>query len=343
MKNSDIKYGVDTIILVCNSNMFIPYVLTEVLEHKTMHYLVLSDVENIEYFFKQLSLQNVSFYRYGTYGRFDVIASKKRLMFVYAKYKISKLIFFHAEFGGVINWFIKKISIRIPIYYCKIFDSPHLPKASYIKSLKEKLKQIIYWGMNMDMLKGSVIIPSLPKSFFKNIHAHNITIKINYHIINTELNTVFDSLNIKSSFVLLTGSVVESGSVEISEYIRGIEEIITLLGSNNIVSKCHPRFSKLYGKESSLKQIPSYIPGNLIINRFDVFIGYRSTLLVEAAAAGKLVISLLYYLRPANIEALHNMHSFLNNRLNNRGVIYYPKNISELKKIISQIYAGKNS
>ena len=196
----------------------------------------------------------------------------------------------------------------------------------------------------MDILDlGTCLKPSLPTSFFKLVNAQIISIKVNQYLVTKELNSFISSLQIKAKYILLTGTVVKCGYVNAERYTKGINEVINLLGINNIASKCHPRFANFYGKEFQLKQIPHYLPGNLIINQFDVFIGYESTLLVEAAIAGKIVISLLDYFMPTNEEAQKNWHSFLDNRLNKSGVIYYPKNISELKKIISQAYVNKDT
>lgn len=334
----------NVIALVCNSNMFVPYVLTKILENQRTHFLVLSDTENIAKLFHQLSLPNISFYKYEVKGHSDIIACKKRIMALFKEYEFIKLIFFHAEFGELINWFIKKASKKTPIYYCKIFEPLPYPKARFFKALRPKMKQYLYWGVNMDILDtGTNLKPSLPTSFFKSINVQNINIEINHSLINKELNTFLKSLHIKANNILLTGTVVKCGYVNSEEYTKGIDEIIDQLGIDNIVSKCHPRFSNLYGKESQLTQMPHYLPGNLIINQFNIFIGYESTLLVEAAIAGKLVISLLYYFIPTNKSTQENWHSLLNNRLNGRGIIYYPQNIYEFKEIISRVYVKQDN
>lgn len=322
--------------LVCNSNIFVPYVLSKILNESSHHFLVLSDVSSIEEFFLRINLDNVFFYKYGPNNKFDIYGCKKRIMTLFNKYDITQIIFFHAEIGELINWFLKKVSKSIPIFYCKVFDTLPYPKASLIKAMKTKIKQYLFWGINMDVRDlGNSVKPSLPRKFFEKIGAKEISIKINHSLIKQSIAILLNKFDIKANYVLLTGTVVDCCYVSQEGYIEGINHIINSLHSEYIISKCHPRFSSLYGKEAALKQIPSFIPGNLIINNFNVFIGYESTLLVEAAQAGKMAISLLDYFKPINIKTQENWHSFLENRLNNRGIIYYPKNISEIKKLLS--------
>lgn len=332
-QNTKIK----VIALVCNSNMFVPYVLSKILNESSCHFLVLSDVASIEEFFLHINLDNVFFYKYGPNDKFDIISCKKRIMSQFYKYDITKIIFFHAEVGELINWFLKKISKHIPIFYCKVFDTLPYPKANLFKAVKTKIKQYLFWGINMDVLDlGGGVKPSLPKKFFEKIGAQEISINIDNVLIEQSIANLLNKLDIRANYVLLTGTVVDCHYVSMEEYTEGVNRIINSLNAENIISKCHPRFSSLFGKESALKQVPSFIPGNLIINNFNVFIGYESTLLVEAAHAGKIAISLLDYFKPINLKTKNNWHSFLENRLNNHGTIYYPKNISEIKSLLSK-------
>lgn len=323
-------------ILVCNSNMFIPYVLTEILSNRQNKYLVISDIESIKLFFNAIKLDNVVFFKYGTnYKLFDIFRSKRHIMSLTKKYEIEKLIFFHAEYGELVNWFITQISKDIPIFYCNVFPRPLFPSAKYKLKIKEKIKQYIYWGINMDIQnKGNSACPVLPLNFFKKNRVQPLKIEISSSLIRTRLAVFLNKNSLKSPGVLLTGTVVDCKYVNEGEYINQINNIIDRIGTNNIVSKCHPRFSSLYGKERYLKQIPNYIPGNLIIDNFEFFIGYESTLLVEASKAGKLAISLLEFLNPCKNELKQSFRTFLDSRLNNEGKIFYPKNIQELVSLL---------
>lgn len=333
-------------ILVCNSNMFIPFVLTEILSNRQKCYLVISDIDSIELFFNAIKLDNVIFFKYGTnYKFFDIIRSKRHIMSLTKTYRIERLIFFHAEFGELVNWFISQISKDIPIFYCSVFPRLSFPEATFKIKMKEKIKQYIYWGINMDILaKGSnYAIPILSSNFFKKNRVQQLSIETSSSLIKHELSAFFDKNGIKSSGVLLTGTVVDSKYVDKNEYISKINDLIDQIGTDNIVSKCHPRFSSLYGKEKDLKQIPHYIPGNLIIDNFDFIIGYESSLLVEASKAGKLAISLLEIFNPIRNELKQELHAFFDSRLNNEGQIFYPQNIQELISLLDSYHFARSN
>ena len=74
---------------------------------------------------------------------------------------------------------------------------------------------------------------------------------------------------------------------------------------------------------------------NVILDAFDIYIGYFSTLLVEAAQNGKKVISTLYLMKPQNEASQQRFYEYLENRLNGKGIIYFPKTIEEFKDIIN--------
>lgn len=97
----------------------------------------------------------------------------------------------------------------------------------------------------------------------------------------------------------------------------------------------HPRFDDMIGKEQELNELPKFIPGNVILDAFDIYIGYFSTLLVEAAQNGKKVISTLYLMKPQNEASQQRFYEYLENRLNGKGVIYFPKTIEELFDLLT--------
>lgn len=333
-----------TTILVCNSNMFVPYVMSEVLRNKDKDFLILTDTANIYQFFSKINLENASLFKYGVKNRYDIFDCKKKLMAEYTKYDVDRLVFFHAEFGELINWFILKVCNEIEIDYCKIYNSQPFPKASFFKSIRLKLAQKLRWGMNVDALsKGNAIFPSLPQSFFEKVKAKNIKIELDYDLIAIKMKTLMSELKLSGNIVFLNGTVVDTKSVGKEDYIEGVDNLIKRIGAENIVAKCHPRFSSFYGIEKDLPQVPSYIPGNLTIDSFDIYIGYESTLLVEAAQAGKLVISTVYYLKPTKENIPHDTEKFLKDRLDNRGTILFPKTLDEIENIIKEYYDKKNN
>lgn len=52
------------VVLICNSNMFVPGVLTTVLKNPEIYYIIYTDQYGIEKFLQELSLQNTIILRY---------------------------------------------------------------------------------------------------------------------------------------------------------------------------------------------------------------------------------------------------------------------------------------
>ncbi|MBR2154097.1 MAG: hypothetical protein IJ901_05735 [Bacteroidaceae bacterium] len=322
-------------LLVCNSNMFVPTVLTEVLTNPDKRYLIISDTANITLFFEFLAISNVIYHEYGTKRRFDFIYEKKKLLNFVKQYEIKRVVFFHAEFGGMANWLIAKLSKNIPIKYCKLYDAIPAKKAPLnFHTIKMQMEQLVYWGQKMDIMVYTKPFPSIPKSFFQKIGAEVIKMPIDLKVITTHLKDKLNEIGIRGKYILLTGTAVHNGWYNEKKYTTFINEIIKTLGEQNIVSKCHPRYKDLYGLEKTIAQIPSFIPGNILLNSFDYFIGLESTLLVEAAQAGKISISYLDWLCPENSRK-DLQHLFFENRLQDKGKIYFPKSEEELLDILN--------
>lgn len=326
------------IAIICNSNLFVPYVLTEILTHKEEHYLILTDIDNIECFFNEVCPDNAEMLRYYQPEGKKILKSRRKLIESTDKYNIHKIIFFHAEFGGIINWFILKKSKDTVICYCKVFNRQPFPKAHGLKAIKSWLFNRFFNGTSMDILvNNSRLFPSLPDSFFVKVRAENYEIIIDNGIINSFISSKLNILNSGAKVLLLTGSSVAVGYIEEKEYTSKTDALIEAIGKENIITKCHPRFTDVFGKEKEMVKVPSYIPGNLIVNYFDVCIGNHSTMLVEAAIAGKLAISLLDYYNQDSKQKL-GLKAFFEDRLQGRARIYYPTSITEVLSLISSCF-----
>lgn len=102
-----------------------------------------------------------------------------------ANYSITKVIFYHAEFGELANWLLLKFAQKgVNIEYHKVFDSIPFPKANWYQGLKIKLKQWLCFNYFPDVLDdGTNLFPSLPNSFFKRLKAVSIESKIDRALI----------------------------------------------------------------------------------------------------------------------------------------------------------------
>lgn len=321
-------------LLICNSNMFITTVLTEVLANPEKNYLVISDTENIKTFFEFLSIPNVIFIEYGRKGRFDFIKKRHRLYRSVIHYNLKKIIFFHTEYGEMANWLIMKLSKIRPVLFCKVFDKkPSHPSKELLKSLKIKVFQMIYWNMHVDVLYDFRSFPSLPDSFYRKYSRKTIEMPINLKMVSSYVSKRLSDINIKGKYILLTGTVVRNGMYGAIEYEDFINEIIDIIGVKELVSKCHPRFKDLYGKEKELLQVPSYVPGSVLMDNFDYYIGFESTLLAEVASYGKIAVSLIDWLKPNETKRVE-IHKLLDSRTKSNS-IFYPQNKDEFISLLA--------
>lgn len=324
-------------LLICNSNMFVPYVMTECLKNRNTRYIVASDTPNINQFFELLNFDNVVQLKYST-GKISVIyKEKKKMKSFFANYRITKVVFYHAEFGELANWLLLKFAKKgVCIEYHKVFDSIPVPKAKLYQGLKIKLKQWFCFDYIPDVLDdGTNLFPSLPDSFFKRIKAVRVDSVVDRSIICNTVKGLNEKLNIKGDVLFISGSVVAENIVSKEDYEKNINAIIDFIGTDNATIKMHPRFDDMIGKEQELNELPKFIPGNVILDAFDIYIGYFSTLLVEAAQNGKKVISTLYLMKPQNEASQQRFYEYLENRLNGKGVIYFPKTIEELFDLLT--------
>lgn len=325
-------------LFICNSNMFIPMVLSEILQHVQHQYIVMSDIKNIHRFFEYISVSNVIFIPYGVNfvhdGKLSFIKKKKETMTALKPYHIEELVFFHAEFGDMGNWLIYRLSKQIPVKYCKQYNKIPSQKAKLSwRSIMMKIKLYVLWGQIMEIRDAGHLFPSLPDSFFRKVNAGTVHIDVNLEVINSYLSDKFKNYNLSSKYVLLTGTAVQNSWYDEKEYTDFIDKLITTIGKENVVSKCHPRYDGLYGLEKELRQIPSFIPGNLLLNHYEIFIGIESTLLVEAAQAGKKAVSIIDWLE-SDKERIKGQHDFFDSRLDGKGMIFCPKNMAEFIAIV---------
>lgn len=319
-------------LLICNSNMFVPYVLSECLSNKRKQFVVASDTSNIIQFINSLNLANITILEYTSGTIKTIMEEKKKIKTFLSKNNITRVVFYHTEFGGLANWLLLILAKReVRIEYHKVFDRIPYPKAKWYQGLKIKVKQLFYFNyMPMVLNNGTRIFPSLPDDFYNKIKAITIPASYDDQKVKERVKLLIDDLGIKAKTLLVSGSVVEMGYVSDKEYTQVTDNLINIIGSDNVALKVHPRFNDIFGKELSLSEIPKYIPANVMLDVFDTYIGYSSTLLVEAAQKGKKVISTLLFMRPLNIESQQMWHNFLESRLNGKGIIYYPKSIEEL-------------
>ncbi len=110
-----------TTALICNSNMFAPYVLSEILSNRNKSYLIMSDIDSIVHFFKEINLKHVDVLLYRQPSLRNILMRRREILYSTRTYIFESIIFFHTEFGGIINWFLIRQSNKTKILFCKVF------------------------------------------------------------------------------------------------------------------------------------------------------------------------------------------------------------------------------
>lgn len=322
-------------LLICNSNMFVPIVLSTILENMDKQYIIYTDQSGIFKLFSEFGLHNSITLRY--HNSFDDKPSviKKAMLKQLSQYSIEDITFYHTEFGEYANWLISHYAKKIKVF----FQPPYQPwniKPSYdYLSLKIKLATYLTFGYNPDiLLVGTKRYISMSKSFYKKYNVEHVDYRVNKKLISSFVKGKF-SFGAINGIVWLDGAI-EAGGIDPIGYEELSNEIIRKIGKERIYSKCHPRFNDLYGLEKVIKEIPSYIPISLLLDCFSCFIGYWSTGLVEAANAGKKAISTIYIMPQTQPGRIETEKQVLNEKLEGKGEIFYPKTIDELIEIVQR-------
>lgn len=133
----------------------------------------------------------------------------------------------------------------------------------------------------------------------------------------------------------LSGSVVEEGIVSRNDYETSVNELlnsISIVMKMKIWCKAHPRYSATYGLETSLPQIPAYIPAPLICSGFRCVIGYSSSTLFEAARSGALAISTMKCIPTSDPQRTKMFIKYLED--NEPGVVMYPNSLKSIVDLL---------
>ena len=314
--------------------MFVPIVLTTLLEHPCKQYIVYTDHEGMHKLFNELNLSNCITLKYATqcwsrnpYKMYKIKRNAKNQL---KDYKIDSITFYHTEHGELANYIISLYSSKIPIYFEPPYKRWIINKKKTIKSIYLKFKYKFFFNTDIVVQTiGEFYIPTMTDYFYKKNNVQKRTSKINNKLIANCMSSKYNIFHNKNNILLLNGAIKALG-VDTNKYRDIIDKIINYVGKDNIYTKCHPRYNDLYGMEKEITEIPSYIPANLLLEQFHIYIGYISTALVEAAIAGKKAISLLFIISQSQEEFVKSQCKILEEKLNGKGIIYYPQSIEDL-------------
>jgi hypothetical protein len=143
---------------------------------------------------------------------------------------------------------------------------------------------------------------------------------------------------LRSAKVMLLPASQVGPNISETEYIAKMDAVIEALdrcyGLDHIAVKAHPRFPHYRSLEAVIQKIPSYLDANLLFPFFDVYIGYASSVLFQAANAGKTAVSLLELIEPLSSDDRRSYRDYLDMRASNP--IHYPVSIDDLVAILGE-------
>lgn len=315
--------------------MYVPYVLT-CLSRDIEGSVVYTDKKSI---FELFSANCNVIVIYDSYA-YKYLYDKIKIDFIRKKtirkqlqvLNIDCVYFFHEAYCECANWIINSYKKR----NCKIIYYPIANTYSYNTVYKTSIKTFILWVYNVFMwnfphtmiIDNNDVFCLLTRHFFEGI-----SIISNYKVDPSSIKKYIKNLSLNkddNSIIWLDNPMVHMG-MSLDSY-NNVNDIILpgLVSEYSVLFKGHPDRVCCYGIEKKLKQIPSYISGNLLIYSYNIFIGVNSALLAEAANNGCLAICTIYM-----YEMDQNQRDIIFDYLNQlSSQILYPKNINQFQILI---------
>lgn len=314
-------------IIFCLSYLSVPITCQLIEENNSENVMVISNVTNIIKLISELyPLVNTLFVE--SNGLMPYALYKQKLFYKnkLKEIKDGNIYFFFVAYGIMESFAIRRLSKKNNIFYKKSVDISHFNISNSIKSKlwKYYLESTLGVEFNTRLVNGKLVF-AVSDNFLTQLNVKAIEIPDNIENVEKRIVDQYSLSNKKILFCV--GGIVEDGLVGIKEYMQKndalIKDLYKKYGQNQIVLKMHPRFNKLHSKEKTLYSIPNYIPGNMIIDHFDIIIGYCSAILFEAANKGKKVYSTLKYFRPFDRETQNQYINYLTTNLNPKREINY--------------------
>jgi len=324
-------------LVFCISNLFVPATISLINENSKSSVLLYTDQKEIYHIFKIMNFKNVQLYFNNNItllrNPFKYFLKRRKTLKELRENNLIEIYFFHNAFGSFENYLISKLSLTIKVYHCPVIKSLPFEKRKSLNSFVNKtISKLIYNTEVTPLWTGQRYTYKLSDSFFKKINSKKKKIIINDLFINKIVEKHFN-LNNTVNILFLTGAIVESDQVKKCEYESKIDNVINVIGKENIVCKQHPRYQARYSLESELDLIPAYIPANVLFSKFKIFIGYSTSVLTDSANNGLTAISLIDYLEPVSLDMKKKYKDYLINNLVS-GNIHFPETLEEIIALI---------
>lgn len=333
-------------LIFCTSHLYIPTTLN-ILQQGKEKFAIYTDRRSISIFLGKMYPEHEVFLLEQIKARNYIHAvttrvrhQKKAMRFFFDGKQIDRLYFFHEGFCQEANWLIKYLhrSQNTECFYIPIertFDPKKKWEERHSVKLWLKKFQILfnwnYWCHFYVYMNS--LYPIMDKSFFQRIQSKELP-SINSKVdIIPEINKRLLSLDEYPPIgVVWLENTLRTFIVQWSQesYEKFLNDVYENEQFNYVFFKGHPDLSTKYGIEKQMKEIPAFIPGNLLVKRFSCYIGAISDLMFEAANAGTPTISILY-LFDVKDEDREMLVNYLKNRNNN---ILFPKTIQEFLMLL---------
>lgn len=322
-------------LYICCSHLYIPTVLTlyETNGKEACFYTDKANiVEMLKYLRKDVSVFCPQRKNRGVFSILNDIQEKKELKKWLKQKDISKVYFFHEGYCEAANWMMLQLarSSNIKFHYLPIARSYPLCEIDCEKGYRATLRALfckVVWGYKPVYPKQDIFCGVMPSSFYEKLGIkEEENVEINKEIGRTILPDEFD----ENGIVLLDNPNLTDSESE-RKYIDLLESALRpIMSECPIYFKNHPGKTKKIGLEKEIKEIPSFISGNLLTRRFRIFVGVNSALLCEAANDGTMAICLAYL---ANLEEDVRKHIIEYHKMLS-GKVLFPQTKLELHKLL---------
>lgn len=326
-------------LLLCNTNLAVTTVVCQLVKHPDKQFMVLTDVKNIFTFLSLIAPSNMELHfiksDYSLLSLWELLKKRREIKALVAKSEIDNVYCYHQAFGGFYNWIITYCHKRgCKITYYRLLENLTLPHAKGLNAFKLRMIYSFLYSTDIVALDrgNSYMLPKLSSTFYQKNKINEERYLVDEKIIEKVAQIILCKLGLTINghvVLLLTGSVLDTEQVTMTEYSQKIKKLIEHIGSNRIIAKCHPRFTDETEEEKKLAHIPFYIPMEFLLDYFKIFIGYNSTILKIAADKGHTAISLISYMKPVDGKRRDNWYIYFG-----KSNIVYPKTITEILNAI---------
>lgn len=261
-----------------------------------------------------------------------ILQEKKALKSWVMGKDVKDVYFFHEGYCELANWLMLQLSKlkNLEFHYVPIARSYLFNRIEQDRGMQSAIRALycrLIWGYKPIYPIQDKYCGVFPQKFYDSLHINKAeTIKIHDSIGKAILPDEFD----ENGIVLLDNPYISSKNAEI-RYSQILEDSIRpIMEGCPIYFKNHPGRAKKIGLEVEIKEIPSFISGNLLTRRFRAFVGVNSALLCEAANDGSMAICMAYLvdLDESTRKNIVRYHQMLSDK------IYYPKSIKDFFNIL---------